>query len=216
MAKFNFGGAGSFAGQGLNANPRTGAVAGAKIEKGGQHAWALGQVPRRSRGAATPKDKLASIPQDWRKAFEGLQNPRVGFRVLGEDVEAKPIDANTQEALTPRVKRDPVTNTVDLSFHNARGEECQDVLFVTEDHEDPDTGDVTKGAQYTAEGVEPLEILDHVEVTAAPETINKMYQAMTKFNQATGKQLRMLFSHNTMDDSGLNIVSQTKRIWRLI
>lgn len=191
----------------LNASPRTGTP----IPKMGTSAAKFvpgGNLPKRSRGGGAG-DPLGSIPAPIREAFGRLKAPTVAFRVKGTETPAEAV-LSTDHAvkLTPRISGDGVsfyTQTVDEEGKHLSWDAVDDdeVLF-------------TAGEDlYTAEGVEMGEVMDNFPVEGNPEELNKLYQAMQKFNKATGKTLRMLLDHNVYDDKGINILKQVKVIWRV-
>lgn len=199
MAKLTFGGTGNIQGLDklkLNANPHTGTPM-AKFGGTGAGAVAvpMGQAPKRSRGGSV--DPLAAIPKDMLTAFNALKNPKLGFRHVQTEEILGPVDSEGEE-VTAKVANG------ELVFTAKDGTELEDVLFINE-----------AGEQYTSNFVEPVEILDRIPVEGSPATINKVYNAMQKFNKATGKELRLLFERNVMDDSGTQIVSMVKILWRV-
>lgn len=196
-----FGGTGNLNLKSFNANPRTG-VPMPKFGSAGQTAIPAGTLPKRSRGGGAG-DPLGRIPQEVRAAFSGLKAPQVAFRILDGGAEVQPVDEHGETL------RAHYSNG-DIHFQNVRNErvELADVLFKTEPTDENPDGDT-----YTADGVEPMEVLDRIPVEGDPATLNKLYQAMQTFNKATGKQLRMLLDRNVMDDKG-NIITQHKVIWR--
>ncbi len=195
------GGSANIQGLKLNANPRTGTPM-AKIGEVQKTAIPAGSLPKRGRrgGGGNP---LARYPKEWIETFNSLSAPVLAFRTLETKEAATPVEAGTRDKLTVRI------SDGEIHAYNVRGEEVSDVLFLTEPTEEhPD------GEQYTGDGVEILEVMANTPVEGPPEAMNRMYQALQVFNKQTGKQLRMLFDHNKMDDKG-NIVSQVKVIWRV-
>jgi hypothetical protein len=196
-----FGGTGNLNLKSFNANPRTG-VPMPKFGSAQTTAIPAGTLPKRSRGGGAG-DPLARIPGEVRTAFQGLKAPQVAFRVLDGGAEVQPVDEHGEQLKAGY-------SNGDIHFTNVRGQavELKDVLFRTEGTDENPEGDT-----YTADGVEPMEVLDRIPVEGDPQTLNKLYQAMQIFNKATGKQLRMLLDRNVLDDKG-NIITQHKVIWR--
>jgi hypothetical protein len=194
-----FGGTGNLNLKSFNANPRTG-VPMPKFGQASQAEIKAGSLPRRSRGGGAG-NPLGGIPKEVVDAFQALKAPQIAFRVLDGGAEVTPVDEHGEPCKAHYSQGEVI-------FTNVRGEKLDEVLFKTEGTDDNPEGDT-----YTAEGIEPMEVLDKVPVEGDPQTLNKLYQAMQKFNKATGKQLRMLLDRNQLDDKG-NIISQVKVIWR--
>lgn len=172
--------------------------------KGTRHVVYQGAIPKRSRGGTNP---LASMPKALVDALQSLKAPQVVFNVTGTDIEAKPYyTPDPTMALSSRIQDGELT----FWTKNENGEweraGDDDVLFKTEEGEEYTGGGVTMGWQVDRLA-EP--------VSGSPEELNKLYNAIGKFNKATGKQVRMILDHNVLSDDGITIVKQVKNIERL-
>lgn len=172
----------------------------------------VGPIPKRSRGGAGNPlaSVVAKVGQETLAKLQALTPPKVTFQTADGGLPAIPVDEDGTELHYSVVNgpdgpefsfRQPPT--VDDAGETHLGEQVTDVLFRTE-----------AGDTYTPQGVEPVWDMSKLDVEGTPAEINKMYAALTQFNKATGKQLKMLQLDNVLDANG-NIIKHYKRIFRM-